>query len=189
MKAKLLSLAVIIFITGCSPYHMVKKEDNFNIMSVKPEPGKAAIVVARTTNFGGAINFYTHIDKKIIGVTRGKSCIVKTDIEPGIRYLIARTESLEEGKIQFEPDCVYYIQESPRMGWAVARVTFHPLSPEEMLAEIGSGGCTLYETDKKDPGDDLSDHEYNEAVTDYEREVKEGLHTDFTAYKGFKVQK
>jgi hypothetical protein len=167
---------------------MVKKQDNFNIMTVKPTPGKAAIVVARTTNFGGAINFFTHIDKSIIGVTRGTSCIYKSDIEPGLHYLIARSESLETGKIQFESDTVYYIQESPRIGWWVARITLTPLTREQLLSEIGDSGCTLYENDKEDLGDDLSDEEYNEAVTDYEREIKEGYHGDFTAYRGLKVQ-
>jgi hypothetical protein len=168
---------------------MIKKDEKLDIMTVKPDPGKAALVVARTTNLGGAINFFNYIGKKFIGVTRGKSCFVKKDIEPGLQYLIARTESLETGKLQFEADKVYYLQESPRMGFWVARVTLSPETPEHLVAEIGEGGCSFYEVDKKDPAEDLSGHEYQEAVTDYEREITEGYHKEFAAYKGYDVKK
>jgi len=48
--------------------------------------------------------------------------------------------------------------------------------------------CQLMEYDAKNPGPSLTEHEYNEAVTDYEREITEGYHKEFTDYKGFKVQ-
>lgn len=184
----LLPLLLAVLVSACSPSHMTKKEDGFNIRTVKPAPGKAALVVARTTSFGGAVNFYNYIDRKFIGVTRGKGCFVKNGIEPGSQYLIARTESLETGKILFEADKVYYIQETPRIGVMVARVTLTPVTPEHLSAEIGDGGCTYYEIDEKDRAEDLTDHEINEAVTDYEREIKEGHHKEFTDYKGFEVK-
>jgi len=183
-----LFIPFMLMLTACTPAHMVLKQDNFDIKTVKPIDGKAALVIARTTSFGGAINFHTYIEQNIIGVTKGKSCIVKNDIEPGVKYLIARTESLEEAKINFEPDHIYYVQESPRMGWWVARVTFSPMSQEQLLSEIGSNGCTLYEMDIKDMADNLTNDEYKEAVTDYERELAEGYHKDFTDYKGFAVK-
>ncbi len=178
----------MLFISACSPANMVKKDDHFNIMTVKPDQGKAALIIARTTSFGGAINFFTYLDRKLIGITRGKSCFVKNNIDPGQTYLIARTESLETGKIHFEPDTIYYVQQTPRLGWVVARVSLSPESPEHLSSEIGEGGCELYELDANDPGEDLTDHEYNEAVTDYEREISEGFHKEFTEYKGFKAK-
>ncbi len=185
MKRLLMLLPVVLPLAACAPSHMIKKDTSLDVAAVKPNPGKAALVVARTTSFGGAINFFTHIEKKLIGVTRGKGCLVKTDIEPGTHYLITRTESLETGKINFEPDKVYYVQQTPRMGWVVARVTLEPVSPEHLASEVPEEGCTWYELDPGNPGDDLSEHEYTEAVTDYEREVKEGFHKEFADYKGF----
>jgi hypothetical protein len=182
----LLLMSLAIPMAACAPAHMIEKEDGFNIMTVKPNPGKAALVVARTTSFGGAVNFYNYLGYKFIGVTKGKGCFVKNDIEPGLQYLIARTESLETGKIQFEADKVYYVQESPRLGWVVARVTLSPVTPEHLSAEIGDGGCTYYVIDEKDRAEDLTEHEYQEAVTDYEREITEGYHSDFKDYKGFR---
>lgn len=184
MKLSLLLLAVMV-LAACSPAHMVKKDGRLDIRTVRPEPGKAALVIARTTSFGGAINFFTYVDSTFIGVTRGQSCFVKRDIEPGLKYLIARTESLETGKLRFEPDMVYYVQQSPRMGWAVARVTLTPVSPEHLVAEIGDDGCEEYVINTGDVAEDLTDHEYQEAVTDYEREITEGFHGEFTNYKGY----
>ena len=179
---------LLMLVSACSPAHMIKLNNKLDISTVKPDQGKAALVVARTTSFGGAINFYTYLNEQIIGITKGKSCFVKTDIEPGLTYLIARTESLETGKIQFEPNMIYYVQQSPRIGWVVARVTLTPVTLDHLRDEIGIDGCDQYVLDPKDPVEGLSKHEYDEAVTDYEREIKEGLHTDFTAYKGFSVQ-
>jgi len=190
LRVKTLCLVIpfVLVLSACTPSHMVLKQDNFDIKTVKPIAGKAALVIARTTSFGGAINFYTYIEQNIIGVTKGKGCIVKNDIEPGVKYLITRTESLEGAKISFEPDRVYYVQQSPRFGWVVARVTMTPLSQEQLLSEIGSDGCTLFEMDINDMADNLANDEYKEAVTDYERELKEGHHKDFTDYRGFAVK-
>jgi hypothetical protein len=186
MKLSFLMLTVML-LAACSPAHMVKKDGKLDIKTVKPEPGKAALVVARTTSFGAAINFYTYIDHKFIGVTRGQSCFVKRDIEPGQQYIIARTESLETGKLQFEPNKIYYVQQTPRMGWMVARVTMTPVAPDHLASEIGFEGCEEYVIDKGDVAEDLTDHEFQEAVTDYEREITEGFHGEFTDYKGFKA--
>lgn len=185
----ILLLLLVMLMVACSPAHMVKKDDKLNIAMLQPQPGKAALVVARTTSFGGAINFFTYLGKKGIGVTKGKGCIAKTDIEPGLQYLISRTESLETGKIAFEPDKVYYVQQSPRMGWVVARVSMTPLSQYKMAEEIGVDGCDYYVIDESDPIKDLTDHEYQEAVNDYEREIIEGLHKDFTEYRGTVIKK
>lgn len=186
---KLSLFFVVMLLAACSPAHMVKKDGRLDIRTITPDPGKSALVIARTTSFGGGVNFFTYIDRKFIGVTRGQSCFVKKDITPGLQYLIARTESLETGKLQFEPDTVYYVQQSPRIGWVVARVTLTPVTRDHLFSEIGEDGCEEYQIDPKDPAEDLTEHEYQEAVADYEREIKEGYHKEFTEYTGLKAQK
>jgi len=42
--------------------------------------------------------------------------------------------------------------------------------------------------DINDMAGNLANDEYKEAVTDYERELKEGHHKDFTDYRGFAVK-
>jgi len=179
-------VATMQLTSACTPpRHMLVKDDaKIDIRSIRPESGKSALVVARTTSFGGAIEFDTYLDKKMIGVTQRKGYFIKTDVPPGTHYITSKAENMEPIKILFEENRLYYLQQIPRMGVWKARVSVAPLTPEELLATLDDG-CKLLEYNPKDPGNDLSDEDYNEAVNDYERELKEGLHKDKTEYRGF----
>ena len=166
---------------------MIQSDKPVNIRTVKPDSGKSAIVIARTSRGAAIIEFDTFLDQKMIGVTKGRGFFVKKDIEPGVHYLIARAENHETGKIKFEPDTVYYIQQSPRIGWWKARISLTPKYPTELEADMDSE-CRYMEYDQKYPGEDLTKEEYNMAVQDYEKEITEGYHADFTEYKGSKVR-
>jgi hypothetical protein len=192
---RLFYLMLLMVLVACipAPSHMLKNEGKLDITAVQPAPGKAALVVARTTIVGGGIELYNYIGHKFIGVTRGKGCFVKNDIEPGLQYLIVRNGSVKTGKILFEPDKVYYVSETPGRGygwlWAFAHVTLEPVTPAQLLSEIDDGGCTYYEINKNDIAEELLENKYQKAVSDYERELKEGSHKEFTEYTGFKVKK
>jgi len=112
-RFSILLIAVFLVVSGCAastPRYMAFKEDPaFNIFKIKHEKGNAALVVARATKFGGAIEFDTFLDKKMIGVTQWKSYFVKTNVTPGMHYEITRAESVEPIKINFKPDTIYYL--------------------------------------------------------------------------------
>ena len=180
-------IAVMFLVSGCAttaPRHMMFQDaPSVNISSVKPENGKAALVVVRTTKLGGAIEFDTYLEKKMIGVTQWKSFFVKTDVTPGVYYVFSKAENIETVKINFEPDRVYYIHQSPRMGAWRARVSIALEALDQIMSEFDSD--TRYVVyDPKDIGEDLSDEDYAQAVADYEREVKEGLHKEYEGYRG-----
>ena len=187
LQSFIMAIAMLLVLSACgatAPRHMMFKEDpSVNIFNVKPESGKAALVVVRTVSVGGAIDFFTYLDKKLIGVTQWKSYFIKTDVTPGVHYVISQAESIEPVKINFEQGQVYYILQVPRMGVWRARVSAAPLLPQK-LSETFDSSCRLVALDVNKPGDDLSDKDYNEAVSDYEREVKEGHHQDHLNYKG-----
>jgi hypothetical protein len=166
---------------------MINSGEARDIRGVQPVPGKAGLVVARTSSAGWGIEFDTFLDQKMIGVTKGRGYFVKRDVEPGLHYVVSRAETHEAGKILFEPDTMYYIHQKPRMGWWRARITLAPVSPDFLLDNMDSS-CTLLEYDSKHPGEDLAEKDYKETLVDYEREVTEGMHSDFTEYKGFKVR-
>jgi hypothetical protein len=181
-------LAMLVFASACSPpSHMLIKEDaGLNIRAIRPQNGKSALVIARTTNYGGAIEFDTYLDRKMIGVTQRKSFFVKTDVPPGTHYVIAKAENFEQVRIPFEENRVYYLLQIPRMGVWKARVSMAPLSTEELLS-TWDDGVKYLEYDVKNPGDDLSEEDFKQVVEDYEREVKEGMHKDKEAYRGVKT--
>ena len=187
MKNYLYAFLIVpmLLAAGCTPpAHMLVKDNVvFDIRSVKPEAGKSALVVARTTNFGGAIEFETYLNQKMIGVTQHKGYFVKTDVAPGSYYVVTKAENMEPAKIVFEPERIYYLLEVPRMGIWKARVSVQPLSLADLMSTIDDG-CKYLEYDTKNPGDDLSEKDFKEAVADYEREVKEGLHQDIATYHG-----
>ncbi len=188
MKRLLLLLPFLLLLTACSgPSYMIDKEVKVDIRTIRPDPGKSGLLVARTTSFGGLIEFDTFLDRKMIGVTKGRGYFIKKDVEPGLHYLVARAETHEAGKIIFEPDTMYYIHQSPRMGWWRARITLTPVTTEYLINEMDES-CHLLEYDSKNPGEDLTEQDYKETVIDYDREVTEGMHKEFTDYKGVKIQ-
>lgn len=193
MKRFQFSVLMIAFLSvlsacGSLPRHMAFKDDpTINIFQIKPEPGKAALVVARTTSFGGAIEFDTYLDKKMIGVTKWSSYFVKRDVTPGVHFVISRAESVEPAKINFEPDKVYYLQQIPRMGVWRARLSVALVTPQELSTTFDSN-CKLLVYDAQNPGDDMSDKDFDEAINDYERELKEGHHQEDAKYTGTPVK-
>lgn len=177
----------LIFFPACriSAPEFMKFNDNqnFDIRSVKPEDGKAALVVARTSNYAGGAQFDTHLGKNMIGVTQWKCYFIKTDVNPGTSYVISRYGNDEVAKINFEPGRVYYLLQIPRWSKPVARISVQLLTPEDLLSTMDKG-CKLITYDTNHPGKDLSDKVYRKAVNDYEREVKEGRHNEHEGYRG-----
>ena len=99
----LFMIAVLLLVSACggAPGHMLFKDDpTINVFRIRPEKGKAAIVVARTTSYGGAVEFDTYLDKKMIGVTKGKSYFIKTDVAPGVRLCNNKGRKCGAGKNQ-----------------------------------------------------------------------------------------
>jgi hypothetical protein len=185
----ILALTTTVFNSACSPpSHMLVKEKPWqDIRSIIPEKEKSALVVARTVSFGGAIEFDTYLDKKMIGVTQRKGYFIKTDVTPGVHYVISKAENIEPVKMQFEQGLTYYLLQVPRLGFWKARVSGAPVSPEKMLETLDDDVRQL-EYNLKDLGDDLTDHDFEEAVQDYERVLKEGTHKDHLEYKGFQAK-
>ena len=152
-----------------------------------PQKGKSALVIARTVSFGGGVEFDTYLDKKMIGVTQRKGFFTKTDVSPGLHYVITKAENMEPVKILFEQDKIYYLLQVPRMGFWKARVSVAPVSPDKMMTTWDENIMQL-EYNPKDLGEDLSVHDFEEAVKDYERELGEGTHKDHQEYRGFRAK-
>lgn len=183
------AVVMVLLISACTPpSHMLVRENvPPDLRAIRPESGKAALVVARTTIFGGAVEFDTYLDRKMIGVTQRKGYFVKTDVTPGMHYVITKAENFEPIRILFEQERVYYLQQIPRMGVWRARVSVAPVTPEELMTTMDED-CKLMEYNANDPGDDLSEEDYTQAVADYERELKEGRHRDRLEYRGVEVK-
>ncbi len=162
-------------------HYMTETKRIVDLSSVTPEPGSAALVVARTTSMGRLVTFDTYLDREMIGATRGKGYFIKTDVAPGTHFVISKAENWETVKIAFEPGRVYYILEVVRVGMWKARLSKQLLTPEQ-LKDTLDDGCKLLVYDGSGPR--LEDKDYATAVRDYEREVKEGEHDEHAGYRG-----
>lgn len=171
MRNFLMSVLIVFSIltmSGCGPRHMLEKEPCIDIRGVVPPPGKSALVVGRTTIFGGAINIENYLDKKFIGTTKGHSFFV-SPVEPGFHYVTARAENFDTVLLNFEPDKTYYLQNEIRMGVFIARTKYDVVDAQHLYNDM-DGKCHFYEADQSSPGDDLSDEEFKEIVEDYKKE-------------------
>jgi hypothetical protein len=169
-KLFLLFLMIVFILTsvGCAPNYMVSKEPCIDVRGVVPSPGKSALVVGRTTSFGGGVNIENYLDKKFIGTTKGRSFFVSS-AEPGLHYVTAQAENRETVLLNFEPDKTYYLLNAIRMGVLFARTKYYLMDAQQFYNDM-DGTCNFYETDKSGPGDDLTDEIFKQIVEDYKKE-------------------
>jgi hypothetical protein len=158
-------VALSLMLAACSsgPSHMIKKDTCPTAASIKPAPGKSALVISRTTSFGGGIEFETYLDRKMIGVTRWKSYFAKDDIEPGSKHVIVRAENTEAVQVDFEADKIYFLQHNVAMGIWKARVALEAVNAKR-LDSGDLSGCSYYVYDTSKPGEDLTEQDFKDSI-------------------------
>ncbi len=172
-----LLFSVPAFFSCGGPSYMIKMDKSPRASSIMPKPGKAALVITRTTSFGSLVEFKTYLDRKLIGVTKGKSYFAKTDIEPGTKYVISWAENGEAVKVHFKANTVYFLQHNVSIGVWQARVVMD--APNAKKLDSGElEGCTYYKYDNTKPGEDLSEVDYKDVIQGADTLV---VHPDGTA--------
>ena len=155
-----------ILITSCSgPMYMIKKNTQQIHTDIKPLPGKASLVVFNTIGRSASgDNLLNYLDKKFIGATKGKSYIVKNDIEPGTKYLSVWCENGIAVKINFEPGKIYYLENviTSRGILGMARVGFEP--NKKSMDEADLKDLTFYRIDNSKSVPDLVDEQFKDVI-------------------------
>jgi hypothetical protein len=59
------------------------------------------------------------------------------------------------------------------------------LTADEAAKQLNEEGMEYRVYDTKNPGEDMSDKDFNEAKSDFEDEVKKGEQKDIVNYKGY----
>ena len=165
MKRFIMAVLAVTLLAGCGPKYMVAKEPCIDVRGIKPAEGKAALVVGRTTIFGGGINFENYLNRKFIGSTKGHSFFVTT-VEPGDHYVSARGENFASLLVRFEPNKTYYIQNEVRMGVFIARVKLDFVDAQHLFNDM-AGTCQYFEKDPTEQVSDLNDEEWKWVVEDF----------------------
>jgi hypothetical protein len=184
--SKKLSLLVLllmpVLLVACGgPKHMITMDVK---PTIAPKPDKAVLVIARTTSMAFGVTIENHLDRKLIGQTKGKSYFI-TDVQPGQHYVMGHAENWATARINFEPGKIYFLNQDIRMGVWMARTGFTPLTADEAAKQLNEEGMEYRVYDTKNPGEDMSDKDFNEAKSDFEDEVKKGEQKDIVNYKGY----
>ena len=176
-----LAVSVALF-SSCATTTMLTP-DRKPVITSKPD--KSTLVILRDTLFGGAVAFWTYLDGKFIGETRVNTFFI-TGVEPGPHYLFVVAENTVGGHINFETGKTYSLTQGVTMGvWSARTTGFYPLTQEEAAAAMTR--CEYQEYDPSLGGEDMDPQQYEQAVRDYEIEVKENPEgfRELLEYKGY----
>lgn len=156
---------------------------------VKPEckakSDTASLVIIRDAALGFAVIFWNYLDGKLIVESTGKTYFI-TNVKPGPHYVMAATENTAVAHIYFKPGRVYFLREGVIIGlWRARTNGFEALTYEQTREAMNS--CTYLEFDPSRGGEDMDPKLYQQAIKDYQEEVKQNLKGFETIleYKGY----
>lgn len=181
MKRIALVIVCLALITGCATTQMLKGEQP---PAVAAKPDMALLVIVRDSFFGGGIVFWNYLDGKFIGETMGKTYFI-TDVPPGEHYVVAATENTGIAHLNFEAGKRYFLYQGIAMGmWRARTSGFSPMSAAE--AQKAMQNCTYLELDSSKPFPDMEPALYQEAIEEYEDDVKKNPegYKELLRYKG-----
>lgn len=182
--SRLMVLLALLSLTACGGFSMIENSTQEKV--IKPEQGKAALVIYRHISFGGAVVFNTYLDNEIIGQTKWKSYFV-AQVTPGEHYLIASSENEACAKINLEEGKVYYATQIPHIGVMKTRVALSAGSPEEFNEQQHEMTFYNFVGVEKESLKHLEREDYDEAVSEHEKELIEDpdRHADMANLKGY----
>ena len=168
MKKMILLAACIFILSGCATSYMIAPDRKPDL---KPSSDQATLVIMRSTSFGFAIVFWHYLDGKFIGETKGKTYFV-TKVKPGPHYVMVTTENTAVAHFDFKPGQIYYLNEGVLMGvWRARSSGFWPATPQEVSQALSS--CNYWEYDPSKKADDMDPKLYQQAIADYQAELKQ----------------
>ncbi len=143
-----LMLAGLVTLAGCASSHMTAIKDSPEKLT--PAPGKALVVFARTSAFGGAIQATLYDEEKYIGTISANTKIAY-QADPGKHMFMVLGESADFMEADLQAGKTYYAGVVVRMGVWKARFSFHPNNKQISDKELQEwmSGTKLVEPNEK----------------------------------------
>lgn len=188
-RIKLFTLCALVLLALVSAscrgsMNMIMKETK---PALAPKKDKALLVIIRTTSFGAGYVVNNYLDGKMIGQTVHKAYFV-TEVKPGKHYVVSQADNKDAVRINFEAGRIYFLQQGIYPGWnATSRFTVMTL--DEFKTQVKE--AAYYILDAQNPGKDMEDKDYKEAIADFEKESAGDppRYKSFIGYKGYKSGK
>ena len=127
---KVLSILAIVLMTSCaSTTQFTKFAGKEKLQSTTD----ARIYVLRPSILGSAVKMKVFCNDKLIGKTGPKSYL-SWEVKEGEYTIRSNSENKDYFTVNAKAGKTYYIKQTPKMGWVVARVSLENLEENEGLA-------------------------------------------------------
>ena len=121
------SILVIVLLTSCATTTQYTKFEGKEKLESASE---ARIYVLRPAILAGAVKMKVFCNDKLIGKTGPKS-FLSWNVKEGEYTIRSSSENKEYFTINAKAGKTYYIKQTPKMGWIVARVSLENLGENE----------------------------------------------------------
>jgi Protein of unknown function (DUF2846) len=124
---KVIGFLTLALLTACATTSQSVK---FADSSDKQAPTQAKIYVLRPSIFASAVRMKVFCNDKLIGATGPKSYLCWT-VNPGEYVVRGNSENKDYFTVYAQAGKSYYIKQSPKMGWIIARVSLDPMDEKK----------------------------------------------------------
>lgn len=118
--AKLISLLLVLVVTGCASVPMASLEEDNNAKGFTPPTNKASLYIYRNESFGGAIPLSVAVNGRVLGQTAAMTYF-RLDVLPGKYTIESQAENVSTLNISADAGNNYYVWQEVKMGMWTAR--------------------------------------------------------------------
>lgn len=150
---------ILVLIAVCTGVGSAMAQPANQTVAPTPGPNEALVYFLRPANMGMAINFWSFVDQRPVGMTKGNQHLATT-VPAGEHVVWSRSGNVSALKMSFEAGQTYYLEQKVKMGGLRARVSLEVLDAE-------AGRKALAETKPAEQPDDGAEKGAEIAAADY----------------------
>ena len=175
-----ITVFVVLFLSGCAATVKNMRPLSPGEVVDIPEDGKAMVVFLRPYTFSGSAIQSSVFEVKennfsLVGILATKNKVAYS-LDPGPHLFMVIGESADFMSAELEPNKIYYVLVTPRLGWWKARFSLKPIPYNE------SNSSKLYEwldncewVGKTDDSDRWAIHNMNSIKNKYSKYYKKWI--------------
>jgi uncharacterized protein DUF2846 len=128
-----------------------------------PGPNEAVVYFVRPANMGMAINFWSFVDQRPVGMTKGNQHLATT-VPAGEHVVWSRSGNVSALKMTFTAGQTYYLEQKVKMGGVRARVSLEVLDAEAGRKAVDETKPAKQPDDAAEKGAEIAAADYAEAA-------------------------
>ena len=128
-----------------------------------PGPNEALVYFVRPANMGLAINFWSFVDQRPVGMTKGNQHLATT-VPAGEHLVWSRSGNVSALKMTFAAGQTYYLEQKVKMGGLRARVSLEVLDAEAGRKAVDETKPAKQPDDAAEKGAEIAAADYAEAA-------------------------